>query len=82
MGSSAIAPPVHSNRRAKNGEKSIFQSSFIQCKPVHTCDKFQNGIMEVFLSFPGGFRKMYRIYKNILHSFPEDLKILVKSDIF
>ena len=21
----------------------------------HTCDKFQNGITEVFLSFPGGF---------------------------
>ena len=25
---------------------------------------------------------MYRIYKNILHSFPVDFKILVKSDIF
>ena len=24
---------------------------------------------------------MYRIYKNILHSFPGDFKILVKSDI-
>ena len=22
---------------------------------THTCDKFQNGIREVFLSFPGGF---------------------------
>ena len=22
---------------------------------AHTCDKFQNGIREVFLSFPGGF---------------------------
>ena len=22
---------------------------------VHTCDKFQRGIREVFLSFPGGF---------------------------
>ena len=25
---------------------------------------------------------MYRIYKNILHSFPGDFKILVQSDIF
>ena len=25
---------------------------------------------------------MYRIYKNILHSFPGDFKILVKSDIY
>ena len=25
---------------------------------------------------------MYRIYKNILHSFPGDFKILVKTDIF
>ena len=25
---------------------------------------------------------MYRIYKNILHSFQGDFKILVKSDIF
>ena len=25
---------------------------------------------------------MHRIYKNILHSFPGDFKILVKSDIF
>ena len=25
---------------------------------------------------------MYRIYKNILHLFPGDFKILVKSDIF
>ena len=25
---------------------------------------------------------MYRIYKNILHSFPKDFKILVKSGIF
>ena len=24
-------------------------------KIVHTCDKFQRGIREVFLSFPGGF---------------------------
>ena len=49
---------------------------------THSCDKFQRGIREVFLSFPGGFSKMYRIYKNILHSFPGDFKILVKSDIF
>ena len=49
---------------------------------THTCDELQRGIREVFLSFPGGFRKLYRIYKNILHSFPGDFKILVKSDIF
>ena len=48
----------------------------------HTCDKFQSGIREVFLSFPGGFLKLYRIYKNILHSFQGDFKISVKSDIF
>ena len=49
-------------------------------KRVNTCDKFQRGISEVFLSFPGGFLKMYRIYMNILHSFPGDFKILVKND--
>ena len=49
---------------------------------THTCDKLQRGIREVFLSFPGGFWKMYRIYKKILHSFPGDFKILVKSGIF
>ena len=46
------------------------------------CDKLQKGIREVFLSFPGDFRKMYRIYKNILHSCQGDFKILVKSDTF
>ena len=30
---------------------------------LHTCDRFQRGISEVFLSFHGDFkRKMYRIY--------------------
>ena len=28
----------------------------------HTCDKLQKGIGEIFLSFQGGFSKMYRIY--------------------
>ena len=49
---------------------------------MQTCDKFQRGTREVFLSFPGGFGKMYTIYKNILHSFQGDFKILVKGDIF
>ena len=26
-------------------------------RAIHTCDKFQRGIREVFLSFPGGFEK-------------------------
>ena len=48
----------------------------------HTCDKLQKGIMKLFLSFQGGFSKMYRIYRKILNSDEEDFEILVKSDMF
>ena len=48
----------------------------------HTCDKLQKGIREVFLSFKGGFSKMYRIYRNILNSDEGDFEILVKSGMF
>ena len=33
----------------------------------HTCDKLQKGTGEIFLSFQGGFSKMYRIYRKILN---------------
>ena len=49
---------------------------------IHTCDKFQKGIREIFLSFQGGFSKMYGIYRKILHSDEGDFKILVKSGMF
>ena len=48
----------------------------------HTCDKLQKGIREIFLSFQGGFSKMYRIYRKIFNSDEGDFEILVKSGIF
>ena len=42
----------------------------------HTCDKFESGIGEIFLSFQGGLWKTYRIYKKILHLDEGDFKIL------
>ena len=41
---------------------------------VHTCDEFERGIREIFHSFQGGFRKMYRIYRKILGSFQGDFE--------
>ena len=49
---------------------------------LHTCDKFEKGIREIFLSFQGGFSKMYRIYKKILNSGEGDFEILVKVVCF
>ena len=49
---------------------------------MHTCDKLQKGIREIFLSFQGGFSKMYRIYRKILNSDEGDFEILVKSGMF
>ena len=49
---------------------------------MHTCDKFQKGIGEIFLSFQGGFSKMYRIYRTILNSDGGDFEMLVKSGMF
>ena len=44
-------------------------------KPVlHACDEFERGIREIFHSFQGGFRKMYRIYRKILGSFQGDFE--------
>ena len=49
----------------------------------HTCDKFQKGIREIFVSFQGGLSKMYRIYyRNILNSDKGGFEILVKSVMF
>ena len=45
----------------------------------HTCDEFESGFREIFLSFQGGFLKMYRIYKKILGSFQGDFKIFLKK---
>ena len=49
---------------------------------MHTCDKFQKGISDIFLSLQGGLSKMYRIYRKILNSDEGDFEILVKSGIF
>ena len=49
---------------------------------MHTCDKLQKCIREIFLSFQGGFSKMYRIYRKILNSDEGDFEILVKSGMF
>ena len=49
---------------------------------THTCDKLQKGIREIFLSFKGGFSKMYRIYRKILNLDEGDFEILVKSGMF
>ena len=62
--------------------REFMKSVKLDLNIYHTCDKFQRGIRELFLSFPGGFLKLYGIYENILHSFRGDFKILVKSDIF
>ena len=48
----------------------------------HTCDKLQKGISEIFLSFQGGFSKMYRIYRKILNSDERDFEFLVKNGMF
>ena len=48
----------------------------------HPCDKLQKGIREIFLSFRGGFSKMYRICRNILNSDEGGFEILVKSGMF
>ena len=48
----------------------------------HTCDNLQKGIREIFLSFQGGFSKMYRMYRNILNSDEGGFEILVKSGMF
>ena len=48
----------------------------------HTCDKLQKSTREMFLSFQGGFSKMYRIYRKILNSDEGDFEILVKSGMF
>ena len=48
----------------------------------HTCDKFQKGIREIFLSFQGGLSKMYRIYRNILNSDEIDFELLLKGGMF
>ena len=49
---------------------------------LHTCDKFQKGIREIFISFQGGLSKTYRIYRKILNSDEGDFEILVKSGMF
>ena len=49
---------------------------------MHTCDKFQKGIREIFLSFQGGLLKLYRTYRKILNSDQKDFQVLVKSGMF
>ena len=38
-------------------KKNLKSKTFFQIYIEHTCNKFQRGIREVFLSFPGGFLK-------------------------
>ena len=63
-------------------EVNIFLKFCYNSDSVHTCDKFQKGIREIFFSFQGGLSKMYRIYRKILNSDEGDFKILVKSCVF
>ena len=49
---------------------------------MHTCDKFQKGIRDIFLSFQGGLSKMYRIYRKNLNSDEGDFEVLVKRGMF
>ena len=61
---------------------SFSMESILKLWPCHTCDKLQKGIREIFLSFQGGFSKIYRIYRKILNSDEGDFEILVKSGMF
>ena len=49
---------------------------------MHTCDKFQKGIREIFLSFQGGLSKKHTIYRKNLNSDEGDFEIAVKSIMF
>ena len=49
---------------------------------AHTCDEFESGIREIFLSFQGGFWKMYRLYRKILGSFQGGFEIFLKKGVF
>ena len=51
---------------------SFYQNNLL----MHTCDKFEKGIREVFFSFQGGFSKMYRTYRKIVNSHQGDFLIL------
>ena len=44
---------------------------------LHTCDKFQRGFREIFLSLG-----LWKIYRNIFHWHQGDFRILVKVVIF
>ena len=57
----------------------ILSLTILDC--MHTCDKFQKGIREIFLSFHGGLTKIYSIYRKILNS-DGSFKILVKNSMF
>ena len=46
------------------------------------CDQFQRDLRGIFLSFQGGLRKMYRIYREILHWDKGDFRTLAKSVCF
>ena len=56
--------------------EASFDSGYFNIPELHTCDKFEKGIREVFFSFQGDFSKMYRIYRKIVTSFQGDLLIL------
>ena len=49
---------------------------------IHTCDKYQKGTKEIFLSFQGGLSKMYWIYRKILNSDEGGFEVLVKVVCF
>ena len=75
------------NRLTQSMSPIAWQNTFGSYVVYHTYDiihviKFQRSIREIFLSYQGGWRKMYRTYKKILHSDQGDFKILEKSGIF
>ena len=45
----------------------------------HTCDELKMGFRETFLSFQGGFLKMYRIYRKIPDPFQGDFEFCSKN---
>ena len=50
-------------REILNSDEGEFEILCLISGILHTCDKFQKGIREIFLSFQGELSKMYRIYR-------------------
>ena len=49
---------------------------------IHTCEKFQKDIREIFLSFQEGLSKCTEYAGKVLDSDEQDFEILVESGMF